>query len=156
MVAAPETRLNLELQGVFTNNNPDLSSAIIAERGKNGELFAIGDRVPGNALLHAVEQDHVLIKRGSRLEKLLFPKQRLNITSANSETDPRNTARRDLRREQPDRRAERPHHQQQRSATASAAGKAAATKCCVIQNRPLEISALSRLRPAEQRLSRGI
>ena len=49
------TRLNLELQGVFTNNNPDLSSAIIAERGKNGELFAIGDRVPGNALLHAVE-----------------------------------------------------------------------------------------------------
>ena len=84
VVAAPETRLNLELQGVFTNNNPDLSSAIIAERGKNGELFAIGDRVPGNALLHAVEQDHVLIKRGSRLEKLLFPKQRLNITSANS------------------------------------------------------------------------
>ena len=83
VVAAPETRLNLELQGVFTNNNPDLSSAIIAERGKNGELFGIGDRVPGNALLHAVEQNHVLIKRGTRLEKLLFPKQRLNITSAN-------------------------------------------------------------------------
>ena len=83
VVAAPETRLNLELQGVFTNNNPDLSSAIIAERGKNGELFGIGDRVPGNALLHAVEQDHVLIKRGTRLEKLLFPKQRLNIKSAN-------------------------------------------------------------------------
>ena len=93
VVAAPETRLNLELQGVFTNNNPDLSSAIIAERGKNGELFAIGDRVPGNALLHAVEQDHVLIKRGSRLEKLLFPKQRLNITSANSgNRSARNTA----------------------------------------------------------------
>ena len=84
VVAAPETRLNLELQGVFTNNNPDLSSAIIAERGKNGELFAIGDRVPGNALLHAVEQDHVLIKRGSRLEKLLFPKQRLSITNTRS------------------------------------------------------------------------
>ena len=84
VVAAPETRLNLELQGVFTNNNPDLSSAIIAERGKNGELFGIGDRVPGNAFLHAVEQNHVLIKRGTRLEKLLFPKQRLNITSANS------------------------------------------------------------------------
>ena len=83
VVAAPETRLNLELQGVFTNSNPDLSSAIIAERGKNGELFGIGDRVPGNALLHAVEQNHVLIKRGTRLEKLLFPKQRLNITSAN-------------------------------------------------------------------------
>ena len=83
VVAAPETRLNLELQGVFTNNNPDLSSAIIAERGKNGELFGIGDRVPGNAFLHAVEQNHVLIKRGTRLEKLLFPKQRLNITSAN-------------------------------------------------------------------------
>ena len=84
VTAAPETRLNLELQGVFTNSNPDLSSAIIAERGKNGELFTIGDRVPGNALLHAVEQDHVLIKRGNRLEKLLFPKQRLSITNTRS------------------------------------------------------------------------
>jgi len=80
-VSAPETRLNLELQGVFTHENPALSSAIIAERGKSGELFSIGDRVPGNALLHAVESDHVLIKRGNRLEKLLFPKQRLGITS---------------------------------------------------------------------------
>ena len=46
VVAAPETRLNLELQGVFTNNNPDLSSAIIAERGKNGELFALVTAFP--------------------------------------------------------------------------------------------------------------
>jgi len=86
-VSAPETRLNLELQGVFTNENPALSSAIIAERGKSGELFSIGDRVPGNALLHTVEPDHVLIKRGNRLEKLLFPKQRLGITSVSGADD---------------------------------------------------------------------
>jgi len=130
VVAAPETRLNLELQGVFTNNNPDLSSAIIAERGKNGELFAIGDRVPGNALLHAVEQDHVLIKRGSRLEKLLFPKQRLNITSASSgNRSARNTAkaRSSTRTTRPPSRTSTPSNSSE-AATASAAGQSSRDK----------------------------
>ena len=153
VVAAPETRLNLELQGVFTNNNPDLSSAIIAERGKNGELFAIGDRVPGNALLHAVEQDHVLIKRGSRLEKLLFRSNDSTSRVPIRETDSLVTQpRRGLRREQPDRPAKRPHHQaaaKQLLLLLLLRAKATATKCYVIQNRPLEISALSRLRRAE-------
>lgn len=71
-VDAPETNLNLELQGVFTAPDPDDSTAIVAERGKSGELYQIGDRLPGNAELVAVFDDYILIKRGGRNEKLMF------------------------------------------------------------------------------------
>jgi len=69
---APETRLNLELQGVFIATDASESSAIVAERNKDGELFHIGDRLPGNALLDGVFDDHILLKRGGRIEKLMF------------------------------------------------------------------------------------
>ncbi|MDZ7683798.1 MAG: type II secretion system secretin GspD [Gammaproteobacteria bacterium] len=73
VVDAPDTQLNLELQGVFTAEDPDESTAIVAERNKTGVLFRIGDRLPGNAVLEAVYPDHILIKRGGRVEKLAFP-----------------------------------------------------------------------------------
>ena len=72
-VDLPTTSLNLELRGVFAAENPAESGAIVAQKGKTGELFYIGDRLPGNAILNAVLDDHILIKRGSRLEKLPFP-----------------------------------------------------------------------------------
>ena len=72
VVDAPKTSLNLELQGVFTNDEPSRSSAIVAQKGKSGELFNIGDPLPGNAILNAVFDDHILLKRGTRIEKLSF------------------------------------------------------------------------------------
>ncbi|HIG41638.1 MAG: type II secretion system protein N [bacterium] len=104
VVDAPKTSLNLELQGIFTNKNPTLSSAIVAQKGKSGELFKIGDQLPGNAILNAVLDDHILLKRGSRIEKLTFPDsslsqfstpwtQRSNSRGRNSTTQPSNSAR---------------------------------------------------------------
>jgi general secretion pathway protein C len=72
LVDAPKTKLNLDLQGVFTAEDEAESSAIIAQKGKSGELYQIGDKLPGNATLHAVFDDHVLIKRSARIEKLPF------------------------------------------------------------------------------------
>ncbi len=72
VVDAPETKLNLELQGVFTSANKESSTAIVSEKNKSGELFHVGDRLPGNAILSAVNDDHILIRRGSRTEKLMF------------------------------------------------------------------------------------
>lgn len=69
---APETKLGLELQGVFTADIEDNSSAIVAEINKGGELFQIGDKLPGNAILAAVFDDHILMKRGTRFETLSF------------------------------------------------------------------------------------
>ena len=72
VIDAPETNLNLELQGVFIAEEASRSTAIVGQKNKTGELYAIGDRLPGNATLHAVFEDHVLIKRGARMEKLQF------------------------------------------------------------------------------------
>ena len=72
VVDAPKTSLNLELKGVITADDPAASTAIVAQKGKSGELFSIGDRLPGNAILNAVFDDHILIKRGTRIEKLQF------------------------------------------------------------------------------------
>ncbi len=81
-VEAPETKLNLELQGVFTADNEKNSTAIIAQKNKTGELFHIGDKVSGNAILAAVYDDHILIRRGTRMEKLMFSDSSLRISGS--------------------------------------------------------------------------
>ena len=90
-VDAPTTRLNLELQGVFLSGLKTDSSAIVAERGKAGKLYQVGEKLPGNVTLHAVNADHILLRRGTRLEKLLFISKRLNIRPSNNASN-RNTA----------------------------------------------------------------
>lgn len=73
LINAPETRLNLELQGVFLADDEARSTTIIGEKNKKGELYSIGDSLPGNATLAAVFGNHVLLRRGARVEKLMFP-----------------------------------------------------------------------------------
>lgn len=70
---APETRLQLELQGVFLGNGDGTSSAIVAERNQDGRLFFIGDRMPGNAELVRVLEDRIVLRRSGALETLRFP-----------------------------------------------------------------------------------
>lgn len=69
-VDAPETRLQLELLGVFQTGDHQKAGAIIAEQGQDGELYRVGDRVPGNALLEEVYADRVILRRQGRLEAL--------------------------------------------------------------------------------------
>ena len=80
-IDAPETKLNLELQGIFITEDAKFSTAIVAKKGKIGELFAIGDKLPGNAILAAVLEDHVLIRRGTKMEKLLFSDSKFQFVS---------------------------------------------------------------------------
>ena len=72
-VDAPRTSLNLQLLGVFSATDPKRASAIVSEVGKQGLLYQVHDKMPGNATLSSVHVDHILIKRGGRLEKLTFP-----------------------------------------------------------------------------------
>ena len=72
LVDAPETKLNLELQGVFIANDAAASTAIVAEGAKDGKLYDIGKSLPGNAVLEGVFHDHILLRRGARIEKLKF------------------------------------------------------------------------------------
>jgi general secretion pathway protein C len=81
VVDAPETKLNLELQGVFLADVKESSTAIVAEKNKTGELFRIGDKLPGNAILSEVFADHILLRRGTRVEKLMFPASNLSAST---------------------------------------------------------------------------
>ncbi len=69
-VDAPDTRLSLELLGLFQTRDREKSSAIIAEKGKDAELFHIGDAIPGNAELEEIYADRVILRRQGRLETL--------------------------------------------------------------------------------------
>ena len=61
----------------------------MAQKNKTGELFAIGDKLAGNATLAAVFEDHVLIRRGTRIEKLLFTDSKFQFVS---DKDPASTS----------------------------------------------------------------
>jgi general secretion pathway protein C len=76
-VAAPKTRLSLELQGVFVSEEENKSTAMISEARRESQLYRIGDRVPGNATLAAVFADRVLLNLNGKLEALYFPESRM-------------------------------------------------------------------------------
>jgi general secretion pathway protein C len=72
-VDAPDTRLKLVLRGAFSSGDEGYSRAIIADpRGKE-EMYAIGDKLPGNAELREVHADRVILLRGGRYETLRLP-----------------------------------------------------------------------------------
>ena len=73
--SAPETRLNLRLEGVLVAERPEDSGAIVA--GSNGvtEHYRVGDMLPGNAELAEVEPGRVLIRRNGQYETLTFDDQ---------------------------------------------------------------------------------
>jgi len=70
--SAPETRLNLSLEGVMMAQRPEDSGAIVA--GSNGvtEHYRVGDTLPGSAQLAEVEINRVLIRRNGQYESLSF------------------------------------------------------------------------------------
>lgn len=67
---APDTRLRLELLGLFQHPDDVQAGAIIAEQGKEGELFRVGSRVPGNATLEEILSDRVILLRAGQREAL--------------------------------------------------------------------------------------
>lgn len=80
---APETRLALQLLGTFSTRDEKRAGAVIAERGRDGELYRVGAAVPGGATLEKVESDRVLLRRRGQLETLRF--EALALASAGAD-----------------------------------------------------------------------
>jgi general secretion pathway protein C len=80
-IKAPETRLRLVLNGVFASDNPGTSMAIIAETGKKDETYFKGDKLPGNAKLHEIYTDRVILNRAGKLETLSLKRPEVDIGS---------------------------------------------------------------------------
>ena len=70
---AVATRLPLELQGVFVADVSEDSAAIVAQKGRPGMLYVVGQKMPGNAELVEVHADHIVLRRAGVLETLKFP-----------------------------------------------------------------------------------
>lgn len=76
---APDTALQLKLDGVFVSGGDGKQSgAIISEQGQGiGKLYKVGQQVSGGATLSAVYVDRVLLKRNGTDEVLRFIKTNL-------------------------------------------------------------------------------
>lgn len=70
-----ETKLSLVLHGVFVADKADASSALISQRNNNPKLYAVADRLPGNARLEEVYRDRVVVSRGGVRENLSFKRE---------------------------------------------------------------------------------
>lgn len=68
--SAPDTRLRLELLGLFQSPDNSQAGAIIAEQGKEGDLYRVGAKVPGNATLEEILSDRVILLRAGQREAL--------------------------------------------------------------------------------------
>ena len=94
---AVPTSLQLELQAVFVADVPEDSAAIIAQRGKTGQHYRVGTKVPGNATLIEVADDRVYLRRAGVRETLAFPTAKFSVVVDDEEsvatTAPRNPRR---------------------------------------------------------------
>lgn len=80
---APDTRLQLELVGLF-QSDAEQAGAIIAEKGRDGELYRVGARIPGNATLEEIHADRVILLRAGQREALRLKEPEISGVSAPS------------------------------------------------------------------------
>jgi general secretion pathway protein C len=72
---APDTRLNLKLLGLLASSDPQAARAIIADGKGVEEAYAVGQNLPGNAVLREIYADRVILEYRGRLEALRLPKE---------------------------------------------------------------------------------
>jgi len=72
-LTAPETQLTLTLSGVLSADDKLTARAIIAGPDGEEKPYAVGDTLPGNATLHQILVDRVILKSGGKYETLRLP-----------------------------------------------------------------------------------
>ena len=70
LAGMPNTMLQLSLKGLYSGEEPELGSAIIAMPGKKDRVYSVGDKLPGGAILAGVYSDRVVLDRNDELEVL--------------------------------------------------------------------------------------
>ena len=70
---APPTNMPLVLTGIMATTDPKNGLAIIGTAATNAKVYPVGDRVPGNAQVHAIYPDRVLLERNGTIEALMLP-----------------------------------------------------------------------------------
>lgn len=93
---APETTLALVLKGVITAEPRHRALAIISEKGKKGkdaeQLYGVGEKVPGDAVISKIFVDRVILRRGGVLETLMLQAKKGTDLAKNSKGRRRNSS----------------------------------------------------------------
>ncbi len=100
MVDAPETKLNLELVGVYFAEDKQKTLAIIGAKGSDHTVYGVGATLPGAATVEEIHADKVLLRRDGRLEVLKLRKDAQkgeSLTKAKPKSDDRKSRRVDYR-----------------------------------------------------------
>ena len=71
---APETQLNYKLRGIYYSPEERLSSAIIEVQPNKSQHYLLNAELAENITLARIEQDHILINRYGKLERLNLQK----------------------------------------------------------------------------------
>lgn len=74
---AEKTRLNLTLKGVIPATEMENSLAIITSRNRVDDVYQVGDKIIAGVILQAVYADHIIIRRGDKVESLFFAENAL-------------------------------------------------------------------------------
>lgn len=99
---APDTRLNLELVGLFSHMDKALAVAAIAEKGKSANLFRVSDKLSSNVEVVEIYSDRVILRRQGKHETLRMKESNSGDSIAISEasnTDASPVQRRPIRKE---------------------------------------------------------
>ena len=78
----PTTNLKLTLRGVSASPVEERASALVEGPDQQTQVYLIGDRLPGNAVLRAVYPNRIVIERSGRLENLNFPETSDNSSAS--------------------------------------------------------------------------
>lgn len=81
---APETALNLTLKGILAYGSEQFSRALIADSSGREKPYAVGDDVPGGAVLKAIHADRVILERSGRFETLRLDRSKSGAASTAS------------------------------------------------------------------------
>src|SRR5688572_6674733 len=79
---APPSSMPLVLAGVLATDDPKEGMAIIGESAVAAKVVAVGQQVPGGALLHSVYNDRAIIDRSGALEAVMLPRRSTGTMSA--------------------------------------------------------------------------
>jgi type II secretion system protein C len=72
---APETQLGYKLRGVYFSPDERLSSAIVEVKPNKSQHYLINDEFADKISLAGIEQDHILINRYGKIERLNLQKR---------------------------------------------------------------------------------
>ena len=76
---APDSSLNYKLRGIYYSGDESLASVILQKNANKTNFYRLGDEIDNQIFINQIQQDHILISRRGRLEKLSLEKPLANI-----------------------------------------------------------------------------